>query len=411
MIRLTAFFLVLVLGLSLSVPTLADDDISIMVDFDGSGGGQLYTSGPIPDAAGTCSDCVATNHSTYDVIGSQSTAISLAQARAFEERRRVEQQRSEAQQRLSLLTQLDKLNALSDPNADSADKQARLEIKALERITDALPSFLEQSASDLEFCGAIERHMQQRFGSAKRTSSRQYKSLLMLGFNTSPQDAQALQHTVNPFSGDPYSRVVAFGSHAIPSEISRVLVDHFRRSCGALSGLTASNLGDIRDGIVVTELVAHSNGASIAEALIRAGFITGVKRLRILGGDGSLMNLTSLQELQDRFHMHIYVYAIRGDPIPMLPRGWSIRDWAEILVDPPTRYQNEDDPIYSVLDLRRHHFDPNSSVQVQLLSFPSGLSSNIMYPHFYQNYAAIINSQRMMGCLTASSSQRCIVHR
>ena len=72
-------------------------------------------------------------------------------------------------------------------------------------------------------------------------------------------------------------------------------------------------------------LTAHSNGATIAEALVRQGVIT-VDELNIVGGDRSLANVSELQDLLDSGKVkRVRVWINPGDPVPSISSGVSGR--------------------------------------------------------------------------------------
>jgi hypothetical protein len=63
-------------------------------------------------------------------------------------------------------------------------------------------------------------------------------------------------------------------------------------------------------------LVAHSNGATVAEALIRRGIIT-VNELNVMGGDRSFVNFGGWNELITSGKVaRVVVWVNPGDPVP-----------------------------------------------------------------------------------------------
>lgn len=91
-------------------------------------------------------------------------------------------------------------------------------------------------------------------------------------------------------------------------------------------------------------LIAHSNGATVTEALIRRGVIT-VDRLEVAGGDRSFSNLNALQQLIDSGMVKsVRVWINPGDPIPLIsstPLSLPMRNealyWAGRLVGAATQ--------------------------------------------------------------------------
>jgi hypothetical protein len=159
----------------------------------------------------------------------------------------------------------------------------------------------------------------------------------MLGTFDTPEVAAEMKadpHVVDPFTGARYSEIMAFGlSEASPLQLAgmskealRVTLDHFLANFDMLSPATERQVRKLY-GVRVHELVVHSNGATIAEALIRRGWMQ-VDELRILGGDRSLNNLAGLRQLSADKHMRISVYALDHNVIPEIPVRWSIRGWA-----------------------------------------------------------------------------------
>ncbi len=71
------------------------------------------------------------------------------------------------------------------------------------------------------------------------------------------------------------------------------------------------------NGVQFDRLIAHSNGATIAEALIKKGVIK-VDELNIVGGDRSLVNQAGYQNLIDSGAVkRIVVWINPGDTIPV----------------------------------------------------------------------------------------------
>ena len=178
-----------------------------------------------------------------------------------------------------------------------------------------------------------------------------------------------------------------------------------------LSWSSFKELGMLK-GATIENVVASSNGAKVAEVLISIGFIKGVKTFRILGGDGALMNLESLQRLAEEKEIKIHVYATKDDPVPLTPTGWQILKMAEQLVGGRlTQYDNVKNLTYEALGLEEAKASGEFKVQVELLYYHSR-TSDIFEPHWYSTYHAIIKGRQLSGCLDKSGDikQKCIIY-
>jgi hypothetical protein len=89
-------------------------------------------------------------------------------------------------------------------------------------------------------------------------------------------------------------------------------------------------------------LYAHSNGATVSEALIRNGIIT-VDELHIMGGDRSMMNFDAYNELVEKgLVKKIVVWYTPGD---MIPKGSS-----SLLLHPETIMNEEHAKTYQAIE-------------------------------------------------------------
>ena len=112
----------------------------------------------------------------------------------------------------------------------------------------------------------------------------------------------------NPFDPFKYEKI----------EAGRVFWDH--RTAGEASLATPQGQAAVERlaGKEFDRLVAHSNGASVAEALIRNDIIT-VNELNIVGGDRSLLNGHAYQQLLDSGKVkRVVVWVNVNDPVPGL---------------------------------------------------------------------------------------------
>jgi hypothetical protein len=146
----------------------------------------------------------------------------------------------------------------------------------------------------------------------------------------------------------------------------------------------------------------------IAEFLIRAHRLIGVKDLYILGGDGALFHLDKLQALAAEYKMTIHVYAIKGDPVTLSPLGWDLRAYGESLHAQVASYLTQPNLAYDLLGLRRRAAEPRANLQVTLFDYPHR-DWPLDY-HMYTSYSGLLKGQRMMGCLEGSTDSRCRIN-
>ncbi len=158
---------------------------------------------------------------------------------------------------------------------------------------------------------------------------------IITGISVGPSAAADLQlHAKSPYSGRDYASEVSQGRAAIfsfgqddrpVSELVRGLLDSLSSGQYTLSSDAAKALVHDLQGDHFMRLTAHSNGATIAEALVRQGVIT-VDELNIVGGDRSLANVSELQDLLDSGKVkRVRVWINPGDPVPSISSGVSGR--------------------------------------------------------------------------------------
>lgn len=143
----------------------------------------------------------------------------------------------------------------------------------------------------------------------------------ILGLNDPKSDvASKYGDTVSPFSGLKIDTANIFATgdkNSFTRELMRGLSDNL--SVGEHTTLdtgTGAELVKQLQGAHFNRLMAHSNGATVTEALIRSDVIH-VDELNILGGDRSLSNGAGLQELIDSGKVkRMVVWYNPYDPIP-----------------------------------------------------------------------------------------------
>ncbi len=171
---------------------------------------------------------------------------------------------------------------------------------------------------------------------------------VILGLTATPRGALELrEQEVSPFTHQRYSTeakrgralIVAFGSDENAGEALRGLMDHLTYGEYTLSSPEAQDIIRQLGGVHFDRLIAHSNGATIAEALIRKNVIS-VDELDIAGGDRSLVNVGALQQLINSGRVYrIRVFVNPGDPVPgftstafSIPLRQEAKYWAGVLV-------------------------------------------------------------------------------
>lgn len=404
-----------VLGACLAAmsPPLCAQSISLRVDFDGSGFGKIYSSSSSPRVEGRCvSNCGSLGLPSGSNSGADSAQMQSYVASRLEEQRREQEfarlqqeLRARRQKNINTIEIVQRIQELGFQLEDTeSDKFRREQYNLKYRLLDTVPQFDSRRAE----LRARQFSLQERLALSIRrihvpSPVATYDSILILGTFNTPEDAQRaiLARAENPFSGRAYDSIFGMGEAGFFAEISRVSLDHFLASTNRLSSSSMNSLGILK-GATVREVVAHSNGAKIAEVLIRAGSIRGVKVLRILGGDASLMDLARFDQLAKEKNIKIYVYAVKKDPVPLIPLGWQIREWAEKLHDPIAKFQQAQDLTYEILGLKRNSPPTLARVNVQLLSFPD--QKNWVDYHIYATYHRLIQGQRKLGCLDATGS-------
>lgn len=152
---------------------------------------------------------------------------------------------------------------------------------------------------------------------------------IVLGMWGTQMDADLLLKGTekSPFTCKPYKdmhkegRALAFGfahKHSPLREGARVVLDDLTKGGFTLSSEDAQRVAQMLRGTTFDRLLAYSNGATLAEGLIRSDIIR-VEELNILGGDRSLINGGSLKALLNTGRVgRIVIWINPGDPVPIL---------------------------------------------------------------------------------------------
>ena len=157
---------------------------------------------------------------------------------------------------------------------------------------------------------------------------------VILGFASDSVKADDLQHNgTSPFLGKAYKdmdaqgqkvMVVSFGTPSQDQrghtrlELGRILRDHFTLGEESLNTPQAKEALEKLKDKKFDRLIAHSNGASVTEALIRNDIIT-VDELNIVGGDNSLLRGHAYQQLLDSGKVkRVVVWINANDLVPGL---------------------------------------------------------------------------------------------
>jgi hypothetical protein len=135
------------------------------------------------------------------------------------------------------------------------------------------------------------------------------------GHTQDEADALTRKHFPSPIDNKPFDKIYAFGGKGF--DLDRSAMDNAKANLSLLSDETMGRIESLRNAHI-DRLVAHSNGATVAEVLIRNDFIT-VKELYLMGGDRSLTNLNGLEKLAKEKGIKITVFANPGDPVVTVP--------------------------------------------------------------------------------------------
>jgi len=142
---------------------------------------------------------------------------------------------------------------------------------------------------------------------------------VLLGLFNTQEDADAIGTFTSPFTGRPFDKNAVFATAESKSahEALRGYLDNQIVGEYTLNTAYGKSLIDKLSGTHFDRLLAHSNGATIAEALIKRGVIK-VDELNIIGGDRSLVNQWGYQNLVDSgLVKRVVVWINPGDLIPV----------------------------------------------------------------------------------------------
>ena len=154
-----------------------------------------------------------------------------------------------------------------------------------------------------------------------KVTRRIHEGIILGLFNTDEKNAitDTSKHVVSPFTGKTYKANEVFATSDLISarELARGVMDNSNLGEYTLNTQYGKKLIERLQGTQFDRLIAHSNGATVTEALIRKGVIK-VDELNIIGGDRSLINYFGLNELIVTGKVkRIVVWVNPGDIIPI----------------------------------------------------------------------------------------------
>lgn len=388
---------------------------STYVDFDG-GGGSWYSSSTPPRVStgsdsyssgrGSRNDYSSVDYSGYEKRLREQQLKEEQRKKELEEKIRQAKNLLDAQKALQLLKQLHQLQGIADNDFEQAHQRSRVINNLVPRLGREQREANQHHESRLERLAHDMDHIQ--VPSPSRCYGKQHPQILILGTFDTPQEAEKdwNNHLKNPFTGGSFCDIFGFGRESLTAESARVFFEHFLQNTNILSATTVDQLARLK-GATIEEVVCHSNGCAVAEAVIRAGFVKGVKRLRILGGDAAVTNLDSIKKLQEQMIQRVPgarvdVYAVIGDPVPLIPTGWQILDAMRRIGEPLTSFESARSLTYEALGLKgRRGFDAASRLQVQFLTPPVKGAPSLKL-HEFLTYAGIIWGQTVNGFRTST---------
>ena len=116
------------------------------------------------------------------------------------------------------------------------------------------------------------------------------------------------------------------------------------------------------NGTHFQRMFAHSNGATVTEALIRENIIT-VDELHIMGGDRSYMNFQAYNDLVTSGKVKkIVVWYNPGD---IIPKGSSVK-----LIHPETAFHSEYERLFDDVSKNKHVSSQDGKIQYRKLEGP-----------------------------------------
>lgn len=226
---------------------------------------------------------------------------------------------------------------------------------------------------------------------------RRLKELVVLGANTDGEVARELAASgTSPFEqvsyaelngatangdGDPRALVVSFGEPAQGTlegearEVHRFLGDHPTRGAVSLGEPQAQEaLRRIGDYTEVERAIAHSNGASVIEALLETRHLK-IGELHIAGGDGALARGDYYQELVDAGKVgKVVIWVNARDPVP-----WGTS------ADPLLQDGAHESVVRLARDTVRKFMHQEPGVEYRFFD-RQGAASGVFGPHYLEVY-------------------------
>jgi tetratricopeptide (TPR) repeat protein len=191
---------------------------------------------------------------------------------------------------------------------------------ALEAKKEADRLFLEKLNADLFTYNAQLRKLENEVSivpSLNPAPTRTIHEGVILGIKNT-QTSNSILGLSSPWSKKPYKpeEIFATSDDISDMELLRGFLDNNYLGEYTLSTPYGQKLIERLRGTHFDRLVAHSNGATVAEALIRRGIIT-VNELQVMGGDRSFVNFGGWNELITSGKVsRVVVWVNPGDPVP-----------------------------------------------------------------------------------------------
>jgi hypothetical protein len=208
--------------------------------------------------------------------------------------------------------------------------------QAMEAKKEADKLFLEKLNSDLGTYNAQLRKLENEVSYVPSLTPKPTRVIhegVMLGIKNTQSD-NSINGLASPWSKKPYAsdEIFATTDDLSNEELLRGFLDNNYLGEYTLSTPYGQKLIERIRGTHFDRLVAHSNGATVAEALIRRGIIT-VNELNVMGGDRSFVNFGGWNELITSGKVsRVVVWVNPGDPVPfattVLPLLNALKDRA-----------------------------------------------------------------------------------
>ena len=219
--------------------------------------------------------------------------------------------------------------AINETEKESAEiKRVMIEHKAVEKVETEDPKIKETILSIVRN-DSVNYHKQlQKLMSevdkikvpSPNTGKKIHEGIMLGLFNTNEVNAltDKSKNVKSAFTDKEYKpgEYFATSDKLSAKELLRGVVDNSSLGEYTLNTEHGKKLIEQLQGTQFDRLIAHSNGATVSEALIRKGVIT-VNELNIVGGDRSLINKYALNELITSGKVkRIIVWVNPGDIIP-----------------------------------------------------------------------------------------------